>query len=134
VKKIATVLVLLLSAATGFSQCNAKRVTARKEMRAASAVIVGTVTAVEPVGETWDFLDGVNYIVRVDSVIHGKTKRSEYTIFSENTPAAFDMTVGKHYVLYLEPQYDRYEINSCGNSHATEERELSAAKLLAKGD
>lgn len=133
-KKIATVLVLLLSAATGFSQCNAKRVTARKEMRAASAVIVGTVTAVEPVGETWDFLDGVNYIVRVDSVIHGKTKRSEYTIFSENTPAAFDMTVGKHYVLYLEPQYDRYEINSCGNSHATEERELSAAKLLAKGD
>lgn len=133
-KQFATVLVLLLTAATGFSQCNANRVTARKEMRSASAVIVGTVTAAEPLAETWDFLDGVNYIVRVDSVIHGKTHRSEYNVFSENTPAAFEMTVGKHYVLYLQPQYDRYQIDSCGNSHATEEREPSTAKLLAKGD
>jgi hypothetical protein len=34
----------------------------------------------------------------------------------------------------LQPQYDRYQINSCGNSHATDELEASAAKLLAKGD
>jgi hypothetical protein len=134
VKKIATVLVLALSAAAAFAQCNANRVTARKEMRSASAVIVGTVTAVEPVSETWDFLDGVNYIVRVDSVLHGKPNRSEYTIFSENTPAAFDMQIGKHYVLYVQPLYDRYEINSCGNSHATEELEASNAKQIAKGD
>jgi hypothetical protein len=134
VKKIATVLVLLLSVATGFAQCNAKRVTARTEMHSASVVIVGTVTAAEPVGETWDFLDGVSYTVHVDSIIHGKTNRSEYEIFSENIPAAFDMAVGKHYVLYIQPQYDRYEINSCGNSHATEEVEASMGKLLAKGD
>jgi hypothetical protein len=132
VKKIAIALVLALSAATGFSQCTADRVAARKEMHSASVVIVGTVTSIVPVAESWDFLDGVSYNVHVDSVIHGKTHRSEYQVFSENTPSAFDMTVGKHYVLYLQPQYDRYEINSCGNSHATDEVDRPTTQL-AKG-
>jgi hypothetical protein len=133
VKQIAIALVLVLSAAAGFSQCKANRVTAHDEIRSSSAVIMGTVTAAIPAAETWDFLDGVNYIVRVDSIIHGRTHRSEYTVFSENTPAAFDMTVGKHYVLYLQPQYDRYQVNSCGNSHQTEETETST-QTIAKGN
>ncbi|HEV2274374.1 MAG TPA: hypothetical protein VGR96_09425 [Acidobacteriaceae bacterium] len=132
-KQFAIALVLVLSAASGFSQCKANRVSARQEMRASTAVIVGTVIAIEPVAESWDFLDGVNYIVRVDGVIHGKATRDEYRIFSENVPAAFDMSVGKHYVLYVQPQYDRYLVNSCGNSHQTEELEASN-RPLAKGE
>ena len=124
-KQFAIALVLILSTATGYSQC-AKRVTAHSEMRASSAVIVGTVMAAIPVAETWDFLDGINYTVHVDSVLHGKTHRSEYTVFSENIPSAFDMAVGKHYVLYLQPKYDRYHVNGCGNSHPTEEMEASS--------
>ena len=31
------------------------------------------------------------------------------------------MSVGKHYVLYVQSQYDRYEVNNCGNSHQTDE-------------
>ena len=132
-KQIAIVLVLILGAATGFSQCNAHRVTARNEMHSSSVVIVGTVTAVVPVAASWDFLNGVNYIVHVDSVIHGKTHGNEYTVFSEDIPNAFNMTVGGHYVLYVQPHYDRYEINSCGNSHQTEEQEASVRQSTAKG-
>jgi hypothetical protein len=131
-KAIATILALALSSAAGFSQCMSHRVTARNEMHTASAVIVGTVTAAEPVAESWDFFDGVNYTVRVDSVIHGRTDRAEYRVFSENGPNAFAMTVGKHYVLYLQPRYDRYEVDECGNSHQTEELDAST-KQVAKG-
>ncbi len=133
-KQFAIALVLILSSAAGFSQCTANRVTARKEMHLSSVVIVGTVTAVVPVTESWDFFDGVDYTVHVDSVIHGKTHRSEYTIFSENIPNAYDMTVGRHYVLYVQPHYDRYQVDSCGNSHQTEELEASATPLVTKGD
>jgi hypothetical protein len=37
-----------------------------------SAVVVATVEAVTPVDESWDFMDGVNYTVRVDAKLHGK--------------------------------------------------------------
>lgn len=128
-KAIATILVLVLGSAAGVAQCTSRRVSARDEIHNSSAVIMGTVTAAVPLAESWDFLDGVSYTVRVDTVLHGHVDRAEYHVFSENTPAAFPMTVGKHYVLYLRPQYDRYEINSCGNSHQTEEMEASANQL-----
>ena len=107
-KKLAIALILCLSAANGFSQCKTDRVSARKEMHMASAVVVGTVTAAQPVPEAWDFLDGVNYTVRVDSKIHGKARpNTEVTVFSENSPRFFPMYVGQQYVLYLQPQYGR---------------------------
>ena len=40
-KNVAIALVLILSAASGYSQCTAKPVNARKEMRTSTAVIVG---------------------------------------------------------------------------------------------
>jgi len=130
-KALATIFVLVLGSAAGVAQCKSSRVTARNEIHASTAVIVGTVTAAVPVQESWDFLDGVSYTVRVDSTVHGHADRAEYRVFSENTPSAFPMTVGQHYVLYLQPRYDRYEINNCGNSHQTEEMEATA-KQLAK--
>jgi hypothetical protein len=120
VKKLAIALILCLSAANGFSQCKANRVSARKETHMASAVVLATVTAAQPVPESWDFLDGVNYTIRVDSKLHGKARpNSEVTVFSENSPRFFAMYVGQQYVLYLQPQYGRYEVDNCGNSHAT---------------
>ncbi|HEX3942137.1 MAG TPA: hypothetical protein VHX11_11695 [Acidobacteriaceae bacterium] len=131
-KTLAAFAVLVLCSGAAFGQCNSVRVSAHDEMRASSAVIVGTVTAAVPVTESWDFLDGVSYNVHVDSVLHGHINRSDYRVFSENTPTAFGMMVGKHYVLYLQPKYDRYQVEECGNSHATEEPEIST-KQLAKG-
>ena len=121
-KKFAIALIFCLSAATGFSQCTTNRVSARKEMHMASAVFVGTVTAAQPVPEAWDFLDGVNYTVRVDSKIHGKARRNtEVTVFSENSNHFFAMYVGQQYVLYLQPQWGRNQVDSCGNSHEMDE-------------
>ena len=39
------------------------------------------------------------------------------------------MSVGKHYVLYVQPQYDRYEVNNCGNSHQTDETAVLKSSL-----
>ena len=128
-KNFAIALILCLSAANGFSQCKTERVSAHKEMHMASSVFVGTVTAAEPVPETWDFLDGVNYTVRVDSKIHGKAQpNTEVTVFSENSPRFFAMYVGQQYVLYLQPQYGRFQVDDCGNSHATTPDNSASAK------
>jgi len=129
VKKLAIALILCLSAANGFSQCKTERVSARKEMHMASAVVVGTVTAAQPVPETWDFLDGVNYTVRVDSKVHGKVRsNTEVTVFSENSPRFFPMYVGQQYLLYLQPQYGRNQVDNCGNSHLTNGNESASTK------
>jgi len=129
VKKLAIALFLCLNAAAGFAQCKTDRVSAHKEMHMASAVVVGTVTAAQPVPESWDFLDGVNYIVRVDSKIRGKVRpNTEVTVFSENSPRFFPMYVGQQYVLYLEPQYGRNEVDNCGNSHQTSGSESASTK------
>jgi hypothetical protein len=129
VKKLAIALFLCLSAANGFSQCKTDRVSAHKEMHMASAVVVGTVTAAQPVAESWDFLDGVNYTVRVDTKIRGKVHaNTEVTVFSENSPRFFPMYVGQQYVLYLQPQYGRNEVDNCGNSHATTASESASTK------
>jgi hypothetical protein len=123
VKKLAIAMILCLSAVNAFSQqCTTRRVSAHKEMQMSSSVVVGTVTAAEPVPEAWDFLDGVNYTVHIESKIHGKAKVNEdVTVFSENSPRFFPMYVGQQYVLYLQPDYGRYQVDNCGNSHATDE-------------
>ena len=128
-KKLAIALFLCLNAAAGFAQCKTDRVSAHKEMHMASAVVVGTVTAAQPVAESWDFLDGVNYTVRVDSKIRGKVHpNTEVTVFSENSPRFFPMYVGQQYVLYLQPQYGRNEVDNCGNSHQTSGSESASTK------
>ncbi|MGC2401179.1 MAG: hypothetical protein WA510_15405 [Acidobacteriaceae bacterium] len=135
-KNIATAMVLCLGAATGFAQCSSDRVSTHKEAHLSSAVIVATVTAATAVPEAWDFLDGVNYTVRVDSKLHGKARaKSELTVFSENSPRFFPMYVGQQYVLYLQPQYGRYQVDNCGNSHATEELESAkqSKQVAARG-
>jgi hypothetical protein len=64
--------------------------------------------------------------VRVDSKIHGKARpNTEVTVFSENSPRFFPMYVGQQYVLYLQPQYGRNQVDNCGNSHPTTENSAS---------
>ncbi len=127
-KKLAMAMVLCLSSVYGFSQCKTERVSAHKEMQMATAVVVGTVTAAQPVPEAWDFLDGVNYTIHVDSKIHGKVRSSEVVVFSENSPRFFPMYVGQQYVLYLQPQWGRNQVDNCGNSHQTTSNESASSK------
>jgi hypothetical protein len=121
-KTFATAMVFCLSAATGLAQCSVKHVSPRKEAQLSSAVVVATVTAATPVPAAWDFLDGFNYTVTVNSKLHGKARaKTELTVFSENIPDDFEMHVGHKYVLYLQPKWGRYQVDTCGNSHATDE-------------
>jgi hypothetical protein len=125
-KNLTIAMVLCLSASTGFAQCSARRVSTHKEAHLSSAVVLATVTAATPVPEAWDFLDGVNYTVHVDSKLHGKAhSNTDLTVFSENIPDFFRMNVGQRYVLYLQPKYGRYQVDNCGNSHATDEVETA---------
>jgi hypothetical protein len=57
-------------------------------------------------------------------------------VFSENSPRFFPMYVGQQYVLYLQPQYGRYQVDNCGNSHATADDTASVKQpkqVAAKG-
>ena len=132
-KNLAIASVLCLTTAAGFAQCSARRPSAHKEARMSSAVIMATVTAATPAPEAWDFLDGINYTVHVDSKLHGKGHAgTELTIFSENTPSFLKMYIGQQYVLYLQPKYGRYQVDNCGNSHATDEIEaVKQSKQIA---
>jgi hypothetical protein len=133
VKNFVIASILCLSAVSGFSQCRTNRVSAHKEMHMASSVFVGTVTAAQPVPEAWDFLDGVNYTVRIDAKIHGKARaNTEVTVFSENSPRFFPMYVGQQYVLYLQPEYGRNQVDNCGNSHAIDEDTSNASTKQPK--
>ncbi len=120
-KNFSIALVFCFTAISGFAQCKTDRVSVHKEKSMSSSVIVGTVTAAQPVPEAWDFLDGVNYTVHVDAKLHGKVRSEDVTVFSENSPRFFAMYVGQQYVLYLQPQYGRMQVDNCGNSHATDE-------------
>jgi hypothetical protein len=129
VKNFAIASILCLSAASGLAQCKTDRVSEHDEMHKASAVVLGTVTAAQPVPEAWDFLDGVNYTIHVDAKLHGKAQpNSEVTVFSENSPRFFAMYVGQQYVLYLQPQYGRNQVDNCGNSHSLDEKSSASTK------
>jgi hypothetical protein len=137
-KNFAIALILSLTTAGAFAQsCSTERVSAHKEAHQSTAVVLATVTAATPVPEAWDFLDGVNYTVHIDAKLHGKARaNTEMTIFSENSPRFFPMYVGAQYVLYLQPQYGRYQVDNCGNSHATEEiraEKPSPKQVAARG-
>jgi hypothetical protein len=54
------------------------------------------------------------------------------TVFSENSPRFFAMYVGQQYVLYLQPQYGRNEVDNCGNSHALDENLSTASSKQPK--
>ncbi len=127
-KKLAIAMILCLNAAYGFSQCRTEHVSQHQEIQTSEAVVLGTVTGAQPVPEAWDFLDGVNYTVRVDAKLHGKVHSTEVTVFSENSPAFFPMYVGQQYVLYLQPKWGRNQVDNCGNSHPTTSEDTASTK------
>jgi hypothetical protein len=69
--------------------------------------------------------------VKVDRVLHGKMLgKDTVTIFSENSPEKFPMQVGKQYLLFVHLNYNRYEIDNCGNSGLLEASAFENAKQL----
>jgi hypothetical protein len=123
--------VLILSAASAMAQCHTNHVTVSDELHASGETLVGTVTDAQNAPDSSFHLDGVNYVVKVDRVLHGKMLgKDTVTIFSENSPEKFPMQVGKQYLLFVHLNYNRYEIDNCGNSGLLEASAIENAKQL----
>lgn len=108
---------LILSAAGASSQCRANHLTISNELRIPGETIVATVEDAQSTPDSSFHMDGVNYVVRVDRVLHGKLIHTDTAkIFSENSPEKFPMQIGKQYLLFVHLNYNRYEVDNCGNS------------------
>lgn len=122
---------LILPAATALSQCRTNHLTVADELRTSGETIIATVEGAQNAPDSSFHMDGVNYIVKVDRVLHGKMLgKDTVTIFSENSPDKFPMQVGKQYLLFVHLNYNRYEVDNCGNSGLLEASAFENSRQL----
>ncbi len=122
---------LTLSAAGASAQCRAAHMTISDELHNSGETIVATVQDAQSVPDSSFHMDGVNYIVKVDRVLHGKLIHTDTAkIFSENSPEKFPMQIGKQYLLFVHLDYNRYEVDNCGNSGVLEASTIENAHQL----
>jgi hypothetical protein len=91
-----------------------------KEVKASQAVIIGTVVSSRQVPQSWDTLDGTDYVVHIDQKVKGK-QSGEITIFSEHSEDGFNLQAGKQYLLFLTNNNQHWVVNTCGNSGPMDE-------------
>jgi hypothetical protein len=89
-------------------------------MKDSQVVIIGTVMSSRLVPQSWDTLDGTEYVVHIDQKVKGK-QTGEITIFSEHRDDAFVLESGKQYLLFLTNNYQHWMVNMCGNSGPMDE-------------
>jgi hypothetical protein len=129
-KRIATGLVCVFSAAASFAACTST-IPVDREKKDSQAVIVGTVVSSHLVPQSWDSLDGTEYVVHIDQKVKGK-QTGEITIFSEHTENGLSLQAGKQYLLFLTNNYTHWMINTCGNSGPVD-GESSVIRQLVHG-
>jgi hypothetical protein len=108
-----------LFATISFAQCS-KTTPVAQEYKDAQAVIIGTVESARQVPQSWDTLDGTDYVLHIDQKVKGK-QSGEITIFSEHSVQKFDLQVGKQYLLFLNNNYQHWQVLTCGNSGSLDE-------------
>ncbi len=101
-------------------------------MKDSQVVIVGTVMSSRQVPQSWDSLDGTDYVVHIDRKVKGK-ESGEITIFSEHTEDALNLQAGKQYLLFLTNNYQHWVVNKCGNSGPADE-ESKAVRQVVHGN
>jgi hypothetical protein len=118
-KRVATGLVCIFFAAASFAACT-NTMPVSQEMKESQVVIIGTVMSSRQVPQSWDTLDGVEYVVHIDQKVKGK-QTGEISIFNEHTDDAFNLLAGKQYLLFLTNNNQHWMVNKCGNSGAMDE-------------
>jgi hypothetical protein len=113
-KRVATRLACFLFAAVSFGECT-NPLPVKKEFKDSEAVIIGTVMSSRPAPQSWYTFDGTEFVVQIIQTVKGK-RSGEITIFSEHTGDAYDLQIGKEYLLFLTTNYQRWVVNKCGNS------------------
>jgi hypothetical protein len=105
-----------------------------KEMKDAQVVIIGTVMSSRQVPQSWDALDGTEYVVHIDQKVKGK-QTGEITIFSEHRDDAVVLESGKQYLLFLTNNYQHWMVDVCGNSGPMDEASKVIRQMVhANGD
>ena len=116
-KAIITSIFFVASTITGAAQCRTSHVPLKHELKSSGETIVATVEGAQSTPGSSFHMDGVNYSIKVDKVLEGHMlQHDSVTVFSENSPAVFPMQVGKQYLLFVHLDYNRYEVDNCGNS------------------
>jgi hypothetical protein len=118
-KRFATGLVCVFFAGASFAACT-NTLPVNQEMKESQVVIIGTVVSSRQVPQSWDTLDGTEYVVHIDQKVKGK-QTGEITIFSEHTDNAFALQSGKQYLLFLINNNQHWMVNTCGNSGPMDE-------------
>ncbi len=118
-KRLATGLICIFSATASLAACT-NTIPVSDEMKAASAVIIGTVMETRQVPQAWDSLDGTEYVVHIDKKVKGK-QTDEITVFSEHSDNRVNLQTGRQYLLFLTNDNQHWSINTCGNSGPMEE-------------
>ena len=119
-KRIATGLACALFATASFAEC-ATTVPVGQEVKDSQVIIIGTVSSSRQVPQSWDTLDGIDYVVHIDQKVKGK-QSGEITIFSEHSEDGFNLQDGKQYLLFLTNNYQHWVVNKCGNSGTLDDR------------
>ena len=91
-----------------------------QEKKDSQVIIIGTVMSSRQVPQSWDTLDGTEYVLHIDQKVKGK-QTGEITIFSEHTDSAMTLQSGKQYLLFLTNNNQHWMVNNCGNSGPLDE-------------
>src|ERR1700723_4079145 len=119
-KRVATGLACVFFATASFAACSSSPPVSQ-ELKTSQVVIIGTVSSSRQVPQSWDALDGTEYVVHIDQKVKGK-QTGEITIFSEHTEDGFNPETGKQYLLFLANNYQHWMANKCGNSGLLDEK------------
>jgi hypothetical protein len=100
-----------------------------QEMKESQVVVIGTVMSSRQVPQSWDTLDGVEYVVHIDQKVKGK-QTGEISIFSEHTDDAVNLQAGTQYLLFLTNNNQHWMVNKCGNSGPMDEASKVIKQLV----
>src|ERR1700742_5360357 len=127
-RRAVTGVVCLFFTAASYAACPST-LPVSKEMKDSQAVIIGTVVSTRQVPQSWDALDGTEYVVHIDQKVKGK-QSGEITIFSEHRDEAVLLESGKQYLLFLTNNYQHWMVNVCGNSGPTDEESKDVRQMV----
>ena len=96
-------------------------------------MIIGTVMSSRQVPQSWDALDGTEYVVHIDQKVKGK-QSGEITIFSEHRDDAVVLESGKQYLLFLTNNNQHWVLNTCGNSGPMDEESGVIKQIVHAND
>jgi hypothetical protein len=127
-KRVATGLACIFSATALFAACPST-LPLVQEKKDSQVIIIGTVMSSRQVPQSWDTLDGTEYVVHIDQKVKGK-QSGEITIFSEHTEDGFILQSGKQYLLFLTNNYQHWVVNKCGNSGPLDEESTVIRQMV----